>query len=95
MIVRRRLASSDGSWVDDHKRTVRVDVVADTQADDGMKLRSFVPFTAADPGGLPPAAEMDKAVRAMARELCAMRSAPVATSGPAGGPAGPTERART
>jgi predicted Zn-dependent protease len=80
VIVRRRLASSDGSWVDDHKRTVRIDVVADTQADDGMKLRSFVPFTASDPGGLPPAAEMDKAVRAMARELCAMRAAPVATS---------------
>jgi predicted Zn-dependent protease len=81
VIVRRRLASSDGSWVDDHKRTLRIDVVADTQADDGMKLRSFVPFTASDPGGLPPAAEMDKAVRAMARELCAMRTAPVAISG--------------
>ena len=43
---------SEGTWVDDYKRTVRIDVVADTQADDGMKLRSFVPFTALDPAGL-------------------------------------------
>jgi TldD protein len=80
-VVRRRLASSEGSWVDDSKRTLRVDVVADTQADDGMKLRSFVPFTAFDPAGLPALAEMEKAVRAMAKELVAMRTAPVAASG--------------
>jgi predicted Zn-dependent protease len=80
-IVRRRLASSEGSWVDDGKRTVRIEVVADTQADDGMKLRSFVPFSALDPSGLPPVAEMEKAVRAMATELTAMRAAPVARSG--------------
>jgi predicted Zn-dependent protease len=80
-LVRRRLATSEGTWVDDSKRTLRVDVVADTQADDGMKLRSFVPFTAFDPAGLPPLAEMEKAVRAMAKELVAMRTAPVASSG--------------
>jgi predicted Zn-dependent protease len=80
-VVRRRLATSDGSWVDDSQRTVRVDVVADTQADDGMKLRSFVPFSALEPAGLPPFAEMEKAVRAMAKELVAARKAPVATSG--------------
>jgi predicted Zn-dependent protease len=80
-IVRRRFAASDGSWVDDHKRTVRVDVIADTQSDDGMKLRSFVPFSAHEPAGLPPFAEMEKAVRAMAKELVAMRTAPVANSG--------------
>jgi predicted Zn-dependent protease len=80
-VVRRRLATSEGAWIDDFKRTVRIDVVADTQADDGMKLRSFVPFTALEPSGLPPLADMEKAVRAMARELVAMRSAPVAASG--------------
>ena len=48
-VVRRRLATSEGSWVDDNQRTVRIDVVADTQADDGMKLRSFVPFSALEP----------------------------------------------
>jgi len=56
VIVRRRLASSEGTWVDDNKRTLRIDVVADTQADDGMKLRNFVPFTALEPSGLPPLA---------------------------------------
>jgi len=80
-IVRRRLATSEGSWVDDNQRTVRIDVVADTQADDGMKLRSFVPFSAMDMAGLPPIAEMEKAVRAMAKELVASRQAPIATSG--------------
>ena len=40
-----------GSWVDDNQRTVRIDVIADTQADDGMKLRSFVPFSALEPVG--------------------------------------------
>jgi predicted Zn-dependent protease len=80
-VVRRRLATSEGTWVDDSQRTVRVDVVADTQADDGMKLKSFVPFSALEPSGLPPFAEMEKAVRAMAKELVAVRHAPVATSG--------------
>jgi TldD protein len=80
-IVRRRMATSEGSWVDDSKRTTRIDVVADTQADDGMKLRSFIPFNALEPSGLPPLAEMEKAVRAMATELVAMRTAPVAQSG--------------
>jgi len=80
-VVRRRFASSEGSWVDDVKRTVRIEVTADTQADDGMKLRSFVPFAALDPTGLPPLADMEKAVRAMATELSAMRTAPVASSG--------------
>jgi predicted Zn-dependent protease len=80
-MVRRRLATSEGTWVDDSQRTVRIEVVADTQADDGMKLRSFVPFSALEPSGLPPLAEMEKAVRAMAKELVASRKAPIATSG--------------
>jgi TldD protein len=80
-IVRRRLLSSEGTFVDDNQRTVELNVVADTQAPDGMKLRSFVPFTALTPAGLPAPAELERAVRAMARELCAMRTAPVASSG--------------
>jgi len=80
-VVRRRMISSEGAWVDDAQRTVRLDVVAEAQADDGMKLRDFVPFSALDPSSLPPPAEMEKAVRAMATELVAMRTAPVAESG--------------
>jgi TldD protein len=80
-VARRRLATSEGTWVDDNQRTIRIDVIADTQADDGMKLRSFVPFSALDVAGLPPFAEMEKSVRAMAKELVALRHAPVVTSG--------------
>ncbi len=80
-IVRRRLLSSEGTFVDDNQHTVQINVVAETQAPDGMKLRSFVPFTALTPSGLPALAEMEKSVRAMAKELVAMRSAPVAASG--------------
>jgi len=80
-IVRRRLLSSEGTFVDDNQHTVQINVVAETQAPDGMKLRSFVPFTALTPTGLPAIAEMEKSVRAMAKELVAMRSAPVAASG--------------
>ena len=80
-IVRRRLLSSEGTFVDDNQHTVQINVVAETQAPDGMKLRSFVPFTALTPTGLPALAEMEKSVRAMAKELVAMRSAPVAASG--------------
>ena len=46
-----------------------------------MKLRDFVPFSALEPSGLPPLPEMEKAVRAMATELVAMRTAPVAEIG--------------
>jgi predicted Zn-dependent protease len=80
-VVRRRMASSEGTWIDDAQRTTRIEVVADAQADDGMKLRNFVPFAALEPSGLPPLAEMEKAVRAMAAELTAMRKAPIAETG--------------
>jgi predicted Zn-dependent protease len=80
-VVRRRMISSEGTWVDDASRTVRIEVIADAQADDGMRLRDFVPFSALEPSGLPPLAEMEKAVRAMAAELTAMRKAPLAETG--------------
>ena len=80
-IVRRRFLSSEGSFVDDNQHTLQINVVAETQAPDGMKLRSFVPFTALTPSGLPALGEMEKSVRAMAKELVAMRTAPVAASG--------------
>ncbi len=80
-IVRRRLLTSEGTFVDDNQHTVQINVVAETQAPDGMKLRSFVPFTALRPTGLPALGEMEKSVRAMAKELVAMRTAPVAASG--------------
>jgi len=80
-LVRRRMASSEDAWIDDFQRAVRIDVTAEAQADDGMRLRHFVPFSALEPSGLPPFAEMEKSVRAMATELVAMRTAPVAETG--------------
>jgi hypothetical protein len=80
-VTRRRMLSSEGTWVDDAQRTTKIDVVAETQAEDGMKLRDFVPFTALEPSGLPSLAEMEKGVRAMAAELTAMRTAPIAETG--------------
>jgi predicted Zn-dependent protease len=82
-VGRRRMASSEGTWIDDGRRLARIDVTADTQADDGMKLRSFVPFSALTLAGLPSWGDMEKAVRAMAAELTAMRTAPVAANGSA------------
>jgi len=79
--VRRRFASSEGASADETSTTMRIDVAAETQAADGMRLTDFVTFTALDPAGLPPAAEMQQAVERMARELVAMRSAPIAPSG--------------
>jgi len=81
VVVRRRMASSETTWVDDFQRTTRLEVTAEATADDGMKLRHFVPFSALEPSGLPPLPEMEKAVRAMAAELVAMRAAPVAEAG--------------
>ncbi|HVZ74351.1 MAG TPA: metallopeptidase TldD-related protein, partial [Polyangia bacterium] len=82
-IVRRRMASSETTWVDDSSRATRIEVSAEAQADDGMKLRHFASFSALEPAGLPPLAEMEKGVRAMAAELTALRKAPVAESGTA------------
>lgn len=82
-IIRRRFISSEGAVSDERRATVRIDAVAEAQAGDGMRLSHFVPFTALTPAGLPPLAEMEKAVRRMATELVAMRTAPVASSGTA------------
>ena len=60
---------------------MRIAVAAETQAAAGMRLVDFVTFTALAPSGLPALAEMQQAVERMARELVAMRSAPIAPSG--------------
>jgi TldD protein len=81
--VRRRFVSSEGADSDEKHGTVRIDAAAETQAPDGMRLVSFVGFTALAPSGLSPLAEMQKAVRHMADELVAMRNAPIASNGAA------------
>lgn len=81
--VRRRFFSSEEASSDERHATVRIDAVAETQALDGMRLVDTVSFTALTPAGLPPLAEMQKAVRRMADELVAMRRAPIPKSGSA------------
>jgi predicted Zn-dependent protease len=82
-VVRRRFVSSEGSWIDDRHSQVRLSVSALAQADDGMELRDHVTFTAATPAGLPPLADMEKAVRHLGEEVTALRTAPMAASGDA------------
>ena len=81
--VRRRFVSSEEASSDEKHATMRIDAVAEAQASDGMRLVDTVSFTALAPGGLPPLAEMQKAVRRMAEELVAMRKAPIPKSGAA------------
>src|SRR3990170_4088056 len=42
-----------------------------------MRLRHWIPFNASSLGQLPPAAEISKAIRQLAADLTAVRSAPV------------------
>ncbi len=79
--VRRRFASSEGASTEETQATMRLDVVAETQAPDGMRLVNFVSFTAREPSGLPPITEMQQGVARMARDLVALRLAPIAPSG--------------
>jgi predicted Zn-dependent protease len=80
-IVRQRLLTSDGSWKDERRTFVEVAASAETQADDGMRLRTWCVVQAADLQGLPPLAAMSKTVKAMAADLTAARKAPVPENG--------------
>jgi len=82
-VGRERLLTSEGTWADQRQGFVRIDVGADAQADDGMHVRNGVSFTAASLAELPPAAEMDQAVRKMADELVATKVAPQPENGQA------------
>jgi TldD protein len=81
VIIRRRILTSDGSWIDERRSLVELDVNAETQAPDGMRLSSWVPFQATSLQGLPTFAEMEKRTRQMATDLTAMRSAPIGEAG--------------
>jgi predicted Zn-dependent protease len=54
-----------------------VEVEASSEAADGMRLRHWIPFNAGSFEQLPPAPEITKAIRQMAADLTALRSAPV------------------
>jgi predicted Zn-dependent protease len=81
VVFRQRLLTSDGSWKDDRRSLVELDVSVETQAEDGMRLHSWSNFQAANLHGLPPLAEMVKSVKAMASDVSASRKAPIGDNG--------------
>ena len=73
----RYLVNSEGTRTLQPSLIVSVEVEAGTEAADGMRLRHWIPFNASSFDQLPPAQEVAKAIRQMAADLTALRSAPV------------------
>jgi len=81
----QRFVSSEGGRVVMPDTTIRVAIQAQTRAEDGMELMRVETFQADSMDKLPPAAEIDARVEQMAKDLKALREAPVAE--PYDGPA--------
>ena len=76
-LTHRYLVNSEGTRTLQPSMIVFVEVDAGTEAADGMRLRHWVPFNAGSLGQLPDTQEVSKAIRQMASDLTALRSAPV------------------
>jgi TldD protein len=76
-LTHRYLVNSEGTHTLQPAMLVTVEVEAETQAADGMRLRHWIPFNAGSIDQLPPAQDITKAIRQMATDLTALRSAPV------------------
>jgi TldD protein len=76
-LIHRYLLNSEGTRTLQPSTLVSIEVEAGTEAADGMRLRHWIPFNAGSFDELPPASEIAKAIRRMAGELTALRSAPV------------------
>jgi predicted Zn-dependent protease len=81
IVVRQRLLTSDGGWKDERRSYVELAASADTQADDGMRLRSWCAFQGTTLQELPSLDEMTKSAKAMAADLTAARKAPIPDNG--------------
>lgn len=75
-VVRRRLLTSEKTWTDEKRSRIRIDVSAETTADDGQNLSVWKSFTGADVASLPPLDKMEAEVRALAKNLSEQRTAP-------------------
>lgn len=75
-VVRRRLLTSEKTWTDEKRSRIRIDISAETTADDGQHLSAWKSFTGADVASLPPLAQMETEVRALAKNLSEQRTAP-------------------
>jgi hypothetical protein len=74
--VVQRYRDSEGNWTRTVRRQVQVEVVAKTQAKDGLPLSNFRTFYAESMDELPPLSSMEKDARAMAKALVAQIDAP-------------------
>ena len=81
----RRFVSSEGSRIVSPDTTVRLVIRAETRAEDGMELMRVETMQAESIDKFPKPAEIDAMVERMARDLKALREAPVAE--PYDGPA--------
>ncbi len=73
----RVFVSSEGALAREPSSLIRLDVTAQTQADDGMPLKNFFSVSARSTEGLPPEAELLGRARRVAEQLKQLRSAPV------------------
>jgi TldD protein len=80
-LTRRRVLTSEKTWTDERRSRVRIDVYADTIAEDGQYLSASLAFTSSDVAGLPPLEKMQADVRALAKNLGDQRTAPQAEPG--------------
>jgi len=80
-----RMVSSEGSAIVSPTSSVRLIMEAQTRADDGMDLLRVETFQAPAASGLPSEAELSNKIEKMAKDLIALRKAPVAE--PYDGPA--------
>ncbi len=76
--------NSEGTVSVEPSLTTRLTITASSQADDGMPLRDFLVYTAANPDGLPAQDAIIRDVQKMIEGLVNLRTAPVAEeySGP-------------
>jgi len=83
--ITKYLASSEGTSLQHSSAHTRLEIVAKTKAEDGMELYRHEAFDAASPDRLPGEAVVKAAVEKMAKDLIALRAAPVIDSytGPA------------
>jgi TldD protein len=79
-LVHRYLVNSEGTQTLQPSMLISVEADAETEAPDGMRLRHWIPFNAGGFEQLPSPQEITLAIRQMASELSALRSAPVLAS---------------
>jgi predicted Zn-dependent protease len=82
-VTRRRMLTSEKTWVDERHSYVRFEVRADTFAKDGQVLGSSLSWSAVDVAGLPAPDKIEAEVRAMAKNLVEQRNAPAVEPGSA------------